>query len=177
MAKKLIRSKILDKLKPGEWEIISDKDELNFLYGKKVLEELYEIQSSGHKDIMEFVDLIHVTYAFANQNGFTNEEISKALLQKDSDKGYFDKIVLNNLNPNNPSNDIYFESGNHTKEEMCQMYVQGRQDNYLDYFPEKHAKETYHLMFGDEREIPQPPLPPPDRNLTEGKEPPKPNLK
>ena len=33
------------------------------------------------------------------------------------------------------------------KEQMCKMYVQGRKDNHLDYYPEKHAKETYDEFF------------------------------
>jgi hypothetical protein len=33
------------------------------------------------------------------------------------------------------------------KEQMCKMYVQGRNDNHLDYYPEKHAKETYDEFF------------------------------
>ena len=34
------------------------------------------------------------------------------------------------------------------KEQLCKMYVQGRKDNHLDYYPEKHAKETYNEFFG-----------------------------
>ena len=33
------------------------------------------------------------------------------------------------------------------KEQLCKMYVQGRKDNHLDYYPEKHAEETYDEMF------------------------------
>ena len=33
------------------------------------------------------------------------------------------------------------------KEQMCKMYVTGRNDNHLDYYPEKHAKETYDEFF------------------------------
>lgn len=33
------------------------------------------------------------------------------------------------------------------KEQLCKMYVQGRNDNHLDYYPEKHAKETYNELF------------------------------
>jgi hypothetical protein len=33
------------------------------------------------------------------------------------------------------------------KEQLCKMYVQGRKDNHLDYYPEKHAKETYDEFF------------------------------
>ncbi len=35
----------------------------------------------------------------------------------------------------------------HTKEDMYKMYVQGRQDSHLDFYPEKHAKETYDELF------------------------------
>ena len=33
------------------------------------------------------------------------------------------------------------------KMQLCKMYVQGRNDNHLDYYPEKHAKETYDEFF------------------------------
>ena len=36
------------------------------------------------------------------------------------------------------------------KEQLCQMYIQGRKDNHLDYYPEKHAKETYNETFKQE---------------------------
>lgn len=36
------------------------------------------------------------------------------------------------------------------KMQLCKMYVQGRNDNHLDYYPEKHAKETYDEMFKTE---------------------------
>lgn len=64
--KKLIRKFITEKLKEGEWETITDQDELNRLYAIKVREELAEIQATDHKDIMEFVDLIQVAFSFAN---------------------------------------------------------------------------------------------------------------
>jgi len=35
------------------------------------------------------------------------------------------------------------------KEQLCKMYVQGRNDGHLDYYPEKHAKETYDEFFNN----------------------------
>jgi|GEM_PF-2175510 len=107
--KKLIRKFITEKLKDGEWETINDQEELNRLYAIKVREELNEIQSSGHQDIMEFVDLIQVAFSFAKQNGFTHEEIAAAMIEKSAEKGPFGRLALNNLNPNNPSNELYFD--------------------------------------------------------------------
>lgn len=107
--KKLIRSQIIKKLNPLDWEEITDQKELNELYALKIKEELLEIQQSEHKDIMEFVDLIQVAYSFAKINGITEEKLSTALLAKSTDKGGFSNIALNNLNPNNPSNKMYFE--------------------------------------------------------------------
>lgn len=107
--KKLIRKNIVEKLKEGEWETITDQDELNRLYAIKIREELAEVQASDHKDIMEFVDLIQVVFSFARQNGFTHEELSVALIEKSVEKGSFGRLALNNLNPNNPSNKLYFE--------------------------------------------------------------------
>lgn len=108
--KKLIRKFITEKLKEGEWETITDQDELNRLYAIKVREELAEIQASEHKDIMEFVDLIQVAFSFAKQNGFTHEQLSVALIEKSVEKGCFGRLALNNLNPDNPSNKLYFEN-------------------------------------------------------------------
>ena len=107
--KKLIRSGIVEKLKEGEWETITDQDELNRLYAIKIREELAEIQSSDHKDILEFVDLIQVVYAFAKENGFTVDQLLTPMIDKKLDKGSFGRLALNNLNPDNPSNKLYFE--------------------------------------------------------------------
>ena len=108
--KKLIRKNITEKLKYGEWETIEDQSELNRLYAIKIREELAEIQQADHKDIFEFVDLISVALAFAEQNGFTPLEISDAMIQKRNSKGDFGRLALNNLNPSNPSNSLYFNT-------------------------------------------------------------------
>jgi predicted house-cleaning noncanonical NTP pyrophosphatase (MazG superfamily) len=108
--KKLIREKIISKLKDGEFENITDLKELNKLYAIKVREELAEIQESDHKDIMEFVDLIQVAWCWAEQNGFTYEQVELYANIKFVEKGKFSNLVLNNLNPNNPSNKLYFEN-------------------------------------------------------------------
>lgn len=87
-----------------------NQEELNRLYAIKVREELVEIQASKHKDIMEFVDLIQVAFSLAKQNGFTHEQLSVALVKKSVEKGSFGRLELNNLNPDNPSNKLYFEN-------------------------------------------------------------------
>ena len=107
--KKLIRSKIKSVLKDGEFEEVLDIPELNKLYALKVNEELNEIQDANHLDIMEFVDLIDVCYAFAKVNGFDKKMINFNRTKKGLNKGDFYKLVLNNLNPSNPSNKIYFK--------------------------------------------------------------------
>ena len=93
--KKLIRKFITEKLKEGEWETITDQEELNRLYAIKVREELAEIQASDHKDMMEFVDLIQVAFSFARQNGFTHEQLLVALIEKSVEKGSFGRLALN----------------------------------------------------------------------------------
>ena len=108
--KKLIRNKIIEKLKPGEWETITDMAELNKLYALKIQEELIEIQKSEFKDVKEFADLIEVSLCFAVQNGFPEFAIATAMLKKQNDNGTFERTALNNLNPNNPSNEMYFEA-------------------------------------------------------------------
>ena len=108
--KKLIREKIISKLKNGEFENITNLAELNTLYALKVREELAEIQESEHKDIMEFVDLIQVAVCWAEQNGFYYKQVELAANIKFVEKGKFSNLVLNNLNPENPSNKLYFEN-------------------------------------------------------------------
>ncbi len=108
--KKLIRKFITEKLKEGEWETITDQDELNRLYAIKIREELAEVQESNHKDIMEFADLLEVVYCFANENGFDRKAIDRAAFEKFNTKGSFGRLALNNLNPRNPSNKLYFEN-------------------------------------------------------------------
>lgn len=109
--KKLIREKIISKLKDDEFEIITDLKELNKLYAMKVREELAEIQESDHKDIMEFVDLIQVAVCWTEQNGFSHEQIELNANIKFTQKGKFSNLVLNNLNPENTSNKLYFKNG------------------------------------------------------------------
>jgi len=148
--KKLIRSGITSKLKEGEWETITDKAELNKLYAIKVIEELKEIQASDHKDIMEFVDLIQVVYSFAYQNGFTQKELNDALVEKSASKGVFGDLALNNLNPENPSNKLYFSpSKNNVLEyihEFAWMY--GR------YYHLKDADAIFEKI-GEKLELPE----------------------
>jgi predicted house-cleaning noncanonical NTP pyrophosphatase (MazG superfamily) len=110
MPKKLIRYKITQFLKEHEWEMIKDKSELNKLYALKVQEELAEIQRSEHNDITEFADLLEVVRAFALSNGFTFKQVSEVMTNKTLEKGGFGNIALNNMNPNNKSNKIYFNS-------------------------------------------------------------------
>lgn len=107
--KKLIRDKIVDVLKDGEWEKVDDKEQLNALFFMKVDEELDEIRRSKCNDVKEFADLINVAFKFAELNGFTKKSITEVIIEKENDKGTFSNVVLTNLNPNNPSNKVYFD--------------------------------------------------------------------
>ena len=33
------------------------------------------------------------------------------------------------------------------KSQLCDFYIRGRNEKHLDYYPEKHAKEEYDLIF------------------------------
>lgn len=33
------------------------------------------------------------------------------------------------------------------KAQLCDFYIRGRNEQHLDYYPEKHAKEEYDLVF------------------------------
>ncbi len=109
MPKKLIRTGVTLKLEHNEVEIIDNKEELNKLFALKVREELAEIQASDHKDLSEFADLYQVVRDFAKVNGFDIVELSQAAVAKTVEKGEFEGYALNNLNPENPSNKLYFD--------------------------------------------------------------------
>lgn len=109
MPKKIIRDKIIEKLSEGEWERIFDKRELNKLYELKVKEELQEIQNSEYLSEDEFADLLNVVLAFAALNGVTFDKLRYLMQSKIAQKGNLTNIVLTNLNPNNPSNALYFD--------------------------------------------------------------------
>ena len=108
--KKLIREKTTNVLKAEEWEIITDKEELNRLYVQKVKEELNEIEYANFKDITEYADLIQVVVSFAIVNDFTYEDLFNTITEKATKKGTFNNTALINLNPENPSNKIYFNN-------------------------------------------------------------------
>jgi len=110
--KKLIRKEIINKLQSEEWELVEEKGDLYELYDTKVREELNEIIESERKDIMEFADLVQVAFDYARESGFNRKELMKAVSEKAKIKGRFSNIVLNNLNPNNPSNKLYFKALN-----------------------------------------------------------------
>ena len=107
--KKLIGNNVTNLLKPGEWETVEDLQELNHLYHLKIKEELQEIINSDHKDLSEFADLIQVVLSFAKENGIDPCALALKMIEKSKDKGNFERTALNNLNPNNPSNKVYFE--------------------------------------------------------------------
>ena len=138
--KKLIREKITSKLKEGEFENITNQEELNALYALKIKEELAEIQDSNHKDIMEFVDLITVAVCFAEQNGFSMEQLELAGNIKYVDKGKFSNLALNNLNPENPSNKLYFPEIPKNKQEKIKS--EWGESDYAFYEPDYNGWST-----------------------------------
>lgn len=107
--KKLIRDKIIRHLKSDEYEILTDKEEVNRLCLLKIREEVQDIVNSDFKDIMEFADLLEIVFSFAVNNGISKTALLNAALDKCIRKGKFTNIVLTNMNPNNPSNKLYFE--------------------------------------------------------------------
>lgn len=111
--KKLIRSGIIPLLKVGEYETITDQAELNNLYALKIQEELAEVQASDHKDLKEFADLYEVVLSFADANGFSFGDVNRTAAQKIQAKGEYSNMALNNLNPENPSNALYFKDDNY----------------------------------------------------------------
>ena len=101
--KKLIRDKMAFNLNPDELDYCHNKEELMELYSLKLREEIEEIKGSDYKDIMEYGDLIQVALGLASLNGYSFDDVIKAM-------NGFSNLVLTSLNPNNPSNKIYFEN-------------------------------------------------------------------
>jgi len=108
--RKLIREHIVPLLQPEEVDIVTDGEELNYLYGMKVQEEVMEVMNSDCRDVNEFADLIDAAFTWAETNGFTEHQVLAAILRKQNSQGKYTNLALNNLNPDNPSNDIYFLS-------------------------------------------------------------------
>jgi predicted house-cleaning noncanonical NTP pyrophosphatase (MazG superfamily) len=109
MPRKLIRNLIPKKFGGIEYDREQNLNNLNKLYELKVKEELQEIIDSGCKDITEFADLIQVVEDWARVNNINALDLSDAQHDKAVDKGTFDNTVITNLNPNNPSNSLYFK--------------------------------------------------------------------
>lgn len=107
--KKLVRDKIIEYLHSSEYEICENKDELNNLVCQKIREELLEVINSDFDDIKEFADLVQIVQHLYKINAFTTSQINKAIIEKTKERGGFSNLVLTNLNPNNSSNNMYFE--------------------------------------------------------------------
>lgn len=64
---------------------------------------------------------------------------------------FFDKIRINYDKDSEEYEQIltdYVLAKEFEKKQICDMYIQGRNDVNLDYYPEKHAIETYNEKFG-----------------------------
>ena len=107
--KKLVRDKVKEKLHTSEYEYCENKEELNNLVCQKIREELLEVINSDFSDIKEFADLTQIVQHLCKINGFSSSQINKAIIEKTKERGGFSNLVLTNLNPNNSSNNIYFE--------------------------------------------------------------------
>lgn len=136
---KLVRH-LVPKLYPdNEYGTIEDRDELNHLYVMKVREELEEVVNSNFKDVKEFADLIQVALTMAVNNGFSIDDVYRAVKLKSDDRGRFSNITLRSLNPENPSNRIYFRVKMATKNFTWDVCSTGNQDHYCS-----------HLVFNDD---------------------------
>lgn len=127
--KKLIRAKMTELFTNNEIETVEDKNELNKLYSLKIQEELQEIQNSNYKDIAEFGDLISVAMSFAVVNGFEPQEILQQIKNKDAAKGLYYNIASTNLNPSNPSNNIYFKKATEDDDILNGKFIRNESGN------------------------------------------------
>ena len=107
--RKLIREKVVSKLNPNEVRSVYDHDDLNDLYVLKILEALKEVEKSDFSDRFEYADLLEAVFTLASYNKLSKYDLQLAMDQKRKEKGTFSNVVLTNLNPNNPSNELYFK--------------------------------------------------------------------
>lgn len=115
------------RLKEKEFEMITDQTELNALYALKIKEELNEIQLADHKDPKEFSDLVEVSLAFASMNGYCMEDIFSEMSTKIKEKGRYTNMALTNMNPENPSNRMYF----YNPPILCPIAVSTESEGYF----------------------------------------------
>lgn len=130
--KKLIREKLIENLKPEEYEKIENLDELNRLYKLKIKEELEEIKNSNYKDFEEFGDLWSVFKSWVIINNYDADKIGMQSLWKDKEKGNYSNYALTNLNPNNPSNKIYFQNNEYIEYIEYEDIAKKQKEDFLD---------------------------------------------
>jgi predicted house-cleaning noncanonical NTP pyrophosphatase (MazG superfamily) len=86
-------------------------DEFRELLILKIKEELEEVKFSRYRDIDEFADLVEAVRCLATLSNISIVEILyKADAKRELDGDFIAGTILKNLNPNNPSNKIYFEN-------------------------------------------------------------------
>lgn len=131
---KLVRGATASLVKTEEISFIEDMPKLNELYALKIQEELLEIQAANHKDVKEFADLLQVVTDFAIANNFGIIELLKTVHEKKMEKGFFTNMVLNNLNPANPSNKLYFDRAEKDEQDKIgrENLVKEMQDMHKD---------------------------------------------
>ena len=92
---KLVRDKIPEIIeasgKSCEMKILSDEEHLQML-DKKLDEELTEYHQE--QNIEELVDLLEVLYATAKARGYSIEELEQVRVEKQKERGGFDKKIL-----------------------------------------------------------------------------------
>lgn len=109
--KKLVRTKLAEeKIPPHELSTTKDRISTNKLFAKKLIEECIEYLDSDCKDPSEAGDVLQVSLDWFKYNELDNVVISFTKMEKEGERGGFGKYILNNLNPNNESNEIYFNS-------------------------------------------------------------------
>lgn len=106
---KLVRDKSPKLYKGREFRKISNQDELNNLYHKKMIEEVAEIKDSDFLDCNEYADLIQVAISCAEMNGISAGHVLDAVMRKAKNRGVFTDLVMDDINPNKPTNKIYFQ--------------------------------------------------------------------
>lgn len=109
--KKLVRTTLAEnKIPPHELSKTTDRNSTNKLFAKKLIEECIEFLASDCTDPSEAGDIFQVSMDWFRYNNIDPMIIAHSQSRKFDERGGFGEYILNNLNPNNESNEIYFES-------------------------------------------------------------------
>ncbi len=91
---KLVRDRYKEIISDERWVKVTDEEALEYAI-EKIDEELLELKASNFYDIYEFADLIEIVKTVARLKGFSDKDLAKAIVSKNTEKGaFYENIIL-----------------------------------------------------------------------------------